>query len=270
MRKQNVIFAVALLFVLKQTALGTLIIGLFNVNSLYLASDSLAVASDSNNVPKYSETCQKLFKVTDGVYASMSGVLAWQPEEARVSFISILTNQIGLNKLVSPTINQISNIVCGFNDAYQIAVASMPLDANVDQGTTITFWGYDKFNGFLFFKNFLFAPRIRTSTTANAYTMVPYDPNNKCQHRFEGEVQFPELLIANNVKITNIVSPDFINLLNEFTNGAVLKNDQAKTFMTDIFKLSKKWTTTYTSDKGLVGEPWVIYKITTNGTVRLN
>lgn len=135
--------------------------------------------------------------------------------------------------------------------------------------TRLVFVGYDPLREVFFQKSCLFIG------TNQPVLETRYERDSKCNQSdisFQGEGKFlPVLLTSSDSRFVKLRTSEFTRTAKDLeVDTSVISDDQAVEFILDLFRLHKTYAASFGLDKGLIGGPYVIYKITRTGVLKLH
>jgi hypothetical protein len=258
----------------------TLVIGIYNNDALYVGGDSLVTQGGANR-----SRTDKIFLVSQTCCVSIAnnyGGYVRDANSGKVSLVS-LPQELGTicsNALpIQPLESRIINIVTEFGNKYKDCVMRRLGSGTTDgdNETVLCFWGYDNL------KNSFFSYGWRFSGT-NRSSQVLFDNGSEPRIggpiTFQGETSFPAGLIYPIVgpprdgtepdKLSAFRTEELHRTIGEIYSNFPIATERVVNCMLLIFELHKNHAATFTTDKGWIDEPYVIYKITRGATVRLH
>jgi hypothetical protein len=256
-----------LLLLLCQSSFATLEICIYNNNALYIGSDSL-VTQNTNRI-----LTEKVFKIADTCCLTIAdnfGSLVRDGKTGRISLcffpeeIQSIANYSRLSK--APLQNSISNFVVAFGYKYRNWMQTK-LQEGGELTTRLTFWSYDKTNGDFFGSSCLFDGTNHVELeTVFARGTRHIGPSVW----FQGEQHFlPDLILSKKKPLADLRSDELAKNINAALMESPMSEQAIVQCMLEMFRLHKKYAASFSTDKGLIDEPYVIYKITKETVIKI-
>lgn len=245
---------------------GTVIIGIYNNNTLYVASDSHVVGLTNNGS---SNGFSKIFRVSDKCLVSIGnnygGVI--RDVATKRDIIYYLPNELSKicndSFVLNPLQTRMTNIINKFEWAYHYYMQQKTNNAIEirNLSTWIQFWGYDD---------------VRSNFFGTSYF---FDRTNKIEYQVFFETgttnQYGNISIFSD-------SPNFLAEFTDFRNtqyaalwpdgymqtglsvyaGFPLEEGVLRKFILQMFECQTKYASQHNSHPSIIGEPYFIWKIT--------
>ncbi len=269
-------FSVVLTLMPWNPSFASLVICIYHNNQLYLGSDSLVHGEGGEknfNTPK-------IFPIADTCWVSITGNYGSTFRDTKTgSIISriILPLELGqicrdLNATNQPLEYKIITVAQQFGSKY-IDCFEKRLSTGEDlrkiEDTRICFVGYDPSTKSFFQKTRLF------QGTKQAPLETKFERNSKINDpvfSFQGEDNFlPALLTSSDEIFIKLRSDDLKRTMSQLRRpDSVVSDESVTNLMLEMFSLQKAKASSTVPDKGFIGEPYVIYKITTEQTTKIH
>jgi hypothetical protein len=254
-----------------QSSEATLIIAIYNNNAFYVCSDSLVSQQDSNHF-----NAKKIFEVSKTCCVSIANNYGGPVRDAGTGHISLLFLPNELDKECAefshspePLQSVITNITARFKSKYDDYMSrKLPNGTtNQDFKTRLCFWGYDDLNQSFFGYSCLF-----NGTNHNDLESVfeRGAKNTAGPLWFQGEDSFlPGLIMSQDKQLVALRTIEFNEGIQAIRAELPLADDRVVKSILEMFRLHKQYAPIYSSEKGWIGEPYVIYKITKEKIVQI-
>lgn len=275
---KNTILAasIVLTFIAWSPSFASLVICIYHNNNIYLGSDSLVHGEGQEKDFNTSKT----FQITDTCLVSITGTFGSNFRDSKtgqvISQIS-LPSELGkicrdLNATNLPLEYRIDAVVRQFGlkyIEYFRKMLSIGEDPQKIEATRLYFVGYDLSTKSFFGKSCLFHG---TNQAAMETRFVRNSKNNLTDFSFQGEGNFlPKLLTSSDDMFLKLSSDDLKRTMNQLSRpNSVVSDDSVINLMLEMFSLHKANASSTGSDKGFIGEPYVIYKITSEQTLKIH
>lgn len=254
----------------------SLVICIYHNNQIYLGSDSLVHGEGGEknfNTPK-------IFPIADTCWVSITGNYGSTFRDTKTgSIISriILPLELGqicrdLNATNQPLEYKIITVAKQFGSKYIDyfrKMLSIGKDPRKIEATRLYFVGYDPSTKSFFGKSCLFQG---TNQAALETRFVRNSKNNLTDFSFQGEDHFlPALLTSSDEIFIKLRSDDLKRTMSQLWRpDSVVSDESVTNLMLEMFSLQKAKASSTGHDKGFIGEPYVIYKITTEQTTKIH
>jgi hypothetical protein len=175
-----------------------------------------------------------------------------------------------MRQSTEPLQNTITNFLAGFKSKYDDYMRRQLLDGttNQDTSTRLVFWSYDDSRKIFFGSSYLFKGTNHTvlETVFERGTNSVGGPLS-----FQGEDSFlPGFIRSEDKQMAALRSEEFTKTITAILAESPLAEDRVVNCMLEMFRLHKAYAPLFSSEKGWIGEPYVIYKITKEKTVQLH
>jgi hypothetical protein len=260
---------VILVFALCQQSWASLVIGIFNNDTLFVAADSQAseLSSDKKMIHR------KIFKASDTCCVAITGQLGstYKKDSQVVGRVMLSEDLELISREVCLTTNlpreKISRVVSKFDSRYREFCAWQRKTGFEVQLTHLCFWGYDRMA-----TNFFCGSYVYSNT--NVVYSVPFQRGAKAAGKpimFVGENEFlPALISAKSGPLKELKSHEFERLTSEILNEeSPVPEREIEHYILELFDLHSKYAAKFSANKGRIGEPYVIFKITKETAVEL-
>jgi hypothetical protein len=249
--------------------MATLIIGLYNNDAMFLASDSRATYVEANGTQK-TFTVRKLFAMSDTYCVSIVNNYGGYVQETRTGRISLLLFPAELAIMCSnaysvkqPIQSKITSIVSDFHLKYceYMQKKLAPRTSGEDMATRLCFWGYDDSRKGFVCSSYLFD---RTNQVPQESTFFVRGTNHMGSAvSLQGESTFlPAVLYGENKALAQLRTDEFTSTIGPIMAEVPIAENRITKFILQMFDLQKTHAAAYSSDKGWVDEPYIIYKLT--------
>jgi hypothetical protein len=167
-----------------------------------------------------------------------------------------------------PPREKLIRVVSKFDTRYRQVNAWRQSTGFEMSSTHLCFWGYDRLA-----TNFFCASYVYDGTNAVAYS-VAFRRGQKAVGKpiiFMGENEFlPAVLPATSGPLKELKSPEFERLTSEILREASsVPEREVERYILELFDLHSKYAAKFSADKGRIGKPYVIFKITKESAVQL-
>jgi hypothetical protein len=258
--------------------MASLVICIYNNNELYVASDSCSTVVpkiETINSPVMQFQTKKIFKVTDTCCVSITGDFGMSLSNQITGQMSkiFLPNGLetvcsNLNLAAEPLQSDIATVISRFNVRYSdyvnqaLATGGNSKDIN---GTRICFWGYDGSTHEFFGSSCYF------NGTNDIILEAAFDSASSPNYiGLQGEDAFLPSVIRGPEKFAELHSNEFSKTIKDIYRGTPVSEASMMNCILEMFHLHKTYAAQMSSDKGWIGEPYVIYKITDKGLVNIH
>jgi hypothetical protein len=250
-------------------ARATLIIGISRGDSLYLASDGQGTTDSGGKAPY---AVQKIFQVSPTWCASITGWAGGFLENTNLTaFPSILAKICSQETQNHLTPNEVFS---QFASEYSNYFASTVFKANIQEWreTTLSFWGYDLSKNAFFDRGSVFR-NGSNEVTLSVYFERPL--GSKPSIGFAGQSMFLSHVMA--PFVTNALPVDsyaafrsdtVLIMARELFGDGEIRQDRMIEHILTMFDLHKKQAHSAFPEEGAIDEPYTIYRITKQGTVK--
>ena len=247
----------------------SLVICVYNSNAVYIASDSLV--AEAHGAMKYQS--EKVFKLGETHMVGVTGQYGSDFIDDRtrkpICTVNLLSDLETQCKLLCSTTNsleaKIQTImnVLATNSAIYARLCS--LAQNPNDGIALFFTGYDESN------QRFFGSYSHMRGTSQPTLAAEFDSRtNSTSIYFLGEDRFLGTLLRNPERLPSVgQSQGVVETLEHLNHGLPVAEDRLVNSLMEMFALHKTYASTYTTDKGWIGEPYVIYRITKKGISKL-
>lgn len=270
------ILILTLLLLISPLSMATLIIGIYNNGTVYLASDSQMMARESNDT-NATLRVRKVFPISDTYCVTIANNYGGHIEDPITIQRSILLFPTELAIMCSnahsakrPIQSRIASLVADFDVRYSEYIQKKvpKTRGGKDVATLLSFWGYDDSRKAFICYSYYFE---ETNQLPRESTFLVRGTNHiGGAIALEGEARFlPAVIGAKDGPLAQLKSAE----LGTFFEAIIAEVPIAESHMTNcivqMFELQRKYAAAYSTDKGWVGEPYMIYRLTTNKFVRL-
>ena len=256
--------------------MATLIIGLYNNDAVYLASDSRMTQPQGNGTRR-TFNVRKIFPISDTYCVSIANNYGGLIQETNTGIVSLLLLPLELEVMCSnaytvkqPIQSKITSIVSDFNSKYCEYMESRlsPPTIGEDVATRLCFWGYDDSRKAFICSSYLFD---RTNRVPEGITFFVRGTNHVGSPvSLQGETTFlPAVLLAKDKALAQLRTDELSITFGTIMAEVPIAENRVKDCILQMFELQKTHAAAYSTDKGWVGEPYVIYKLTKQGIVKL-
>lgn len=274
---KNAIRAVSVVLTLMPwcPSFASLVICIYYNNQIYLGSDSLVHGQGGEkdfNTPK-------IFQIADTCCVSITGNYGSTFRDTKTASIVlqiILPLELekicrDLNSTHQPLEYKINTVIQQFGLKYVDCfrkLLSIGEDPRKIEDTRICFVGYDPLTKSFFQKSCLFRgtnqAALETRFERNSTSSEPY-------FSFQGEDHFlTALLTSSDDMFMKLRSDAFKRTMSQLVRfDSFVSDDSVANLMLEMFSLHKTNAASTGSDKGFIGEPYVIYKITSEQTSKI-
>lgn len=257
--------------------MASLVICVYQNNELYVASDSCSTIvpkAGTTDVPVTHFQSKKIFKVADTSCVSITGGFGNSLTDQNNGQTSVvfLPNELenicnNLNSKTGQLQSDIATTVLRFNMRYSNyvnhALAAGVNNKDID-GTRICFWGYDDSTRVFFGLSCFFQG-------TNSMVLEPaFDSASTPVYiGIQGEDTFLPSIIREPDKFAELRSDEFNKTIRDISAGIPVSEERMINCILKMFYLHKTYAAQLSSDKGWIGEPYVIYKITDKDLVKI-
>lgn len=271
MKRFSKLIAVVLLLLIQcEAARPTLILMIYNDDAIYFGSDSEV----SNEYAPEHGLAHKIFQLENTCCVSINGVYGGRIEEisGKISLLFLpevlkSTCDDASNPIMSLD-KQITNVVSTLDSAYKLFMLTKLDKSTNNSETRLSFCGYDNDKKSFFGSSVLLDGTNQVtldtffergqSTIGGTFTPM-------------GEIHFAiNLVYETNHIIADLLPKGSMQILSDIQNEKPLSENVIKDFMLSLFDAHHTYASTYSTDKGLVGEPYFIYKITKTNTALIH
>lgn len=257
---------VSLVISLASPAFGSLVITIYHNEAIYIGSDSMATSLATG---KQVESVQKIFQFSTNACAAITGLamlkvggLPGKPEyslnvvkalerlcERELSKPDSVESKIAL---IARDLNFRSKVF--FEDP---AIKLPP--ASASERTRIQFAGYNPEKRRFFLKSLVLG------TEENLQFDIAQEFGEKKGEivSLQGEARFLKDLLSRKDRVLwSLVSPDFARTADKLTGSGVVPSNLVRHYMLEMFYLHRRYAPNLSEDKGLIGPPYRVFKIT--------
>jgi hypothetical protein len=254
---------------------GNLAISLFQQDELYFGADSPAPI----DLPRAPNPGARVFKVSDTCCVAITGFegpVIRKPkrgEPVAVSFPADLADLCEQSRRqYLPVMSIIQNVATHFGERYRDCLvnvmepAGMATTESDALATRLQFAGYDVERQEFFGISYRFAGpsrAVRESVFTRSAT------NRLGSLSFQGDTAFAADLVADNEKVAQLASPRLRQSLIDLYKGTPMKLEEATECFLELFRLQQEHAGPMGYSGSPVREPFVIYRITRDGVVRV-
>jgi len=259
-------------FLSNAQAKGTLIMAFCNGDSLYIGSDSLEMTLDGS----YSNRVEKIRSVAKGCCFSLTGLATYNlpskvngrtlhfdcPQEMQNAFIETRFPSL-------PLLIRITNAVAVFERAFKSfcseAIEGGANRADAFNQTYFTFWGQEEHS------DCFYGLGWATEGTNDGIFHATFDSKRNPRNIFlQGESDFLLAFIKNHNDFPTVELSDAskrtwdkIFSLQPVSDGEIIPE------MVELFAVHRKYAPLLSSDRGFIGEPYVIWRLRNHVAVKL-
>jgi len=259
--------------------MASLVIAAYNDQAIYVASDSCLTQVNANYVPTHFKVT-KLFKVSNSSCVSITGNYGMSFEIRNTGEVVVypyLLNELAricaeLSSNQDATAVRIRTVTNRFRlsyDNFVKAVTHLGTKPQALDGTRLLFTGYDEAGQTFFASSCYFQGTNRFDlTVAFARSM-----SNRIGSSIilQGESAFlPGLLSARDGPLPALRSDALNNAIASIIAEVSIPQDQVVNCLVEMFRLHKDFAATFSSEKGWIDAPYVIYKITKERVVQIH
>jgi hypothetical protein len=261
------------------SANATLIIGAFNNETLFVASDSCMTFQAGERLQQFK--VPKLFKVSDRCCVSICNRYGGYIRIPQTTNVVQFLLPKELSKICSQYSASETNLEVGIDQVnshfaivYHYYVANR-LDADPNPETRLTYWGYDQTHQRFFAESYLFEPSSGTNVPPKIVAFARGSERIGAPLTLSAEVGFLSALIV--PVATHREQPDdkMIPLRTQAFRDEVeqivvqetpMPPQRVIQFMLELFELHKNHAPHFDYDKGWIDEPYVFFVITPTST----
>jgi hypothetical protein len=261
-----------------RSLMASLVICIYHNDELYVASDSCSTfvpKTGTVNDPVMQFQTKKIFKVTDTCCVSITGDFGMSLSNQITGQMSktFLPNELenicsNLNLAAEPLQSDIATVISRFNVRYSdyvnqvLATRGNSKDIN---GTRICFWGYDGSTHEFFGSSCYF------NGTNDIILEAAFDSASSPNYiGLQGEDAFLPSMIREPEKFAELHSDEFSKTIKGIYRGTPVSEESMMNCILEMFHLHKTYAAQMSSDKGWIGEPYMIYKIADKGLVNIH
>lgn len=257
-------------------ACGSLVVCACRSDAMFLASDSLTAVTGNVSELEHlgPHTSSKIFKVTDTCCAAVTGGFGhfFTQKNAGIAFRVYLPDALeAICKNVStaqiPLSNAMSAVTAQFGMAHANYIhwgTKAGLRPEDIEPTRLSFWGYAKLEKRFFGASCLFAG------TNDVILTRQFDSSQTPVYiAVQGEGTFLPSVIRDPDRLPNLRSNEFSRTVKDFYSLNPVSEERMVNFLLEAFEMQKKYASQFSSDKGWIGEPYVIYRINTEGITKI-
>jgi|HubBroStandDraft_6_1064221.scaffolds.fasta_scaffold166293_2 hypothetical protein len=251
----------------------SLVIIVYNDNALYVGSDSLvSVQGDTN-----SYKTNKIFELNHSCCVSITGFFGTDFRRENtgeiVESVRLPDDLERLCKLMSennePLQSNITSIATQLSAIYDSCIKKLKSTGNdtKDNSTRVLFAGYDNAKKDFFEVSCAFG---ETNKGTLEIVLERGATNSGDVIHFQGEGNFLKALyLSKDEKFTRLRTPDYDDSMRAVLSEAPIPERRMIHILLTLFQLHKANAAALGCDKGLIGEPYVFYKISKEGVKRL-
>ncbi len=261
---------------LVQSSVGSLVITIYHDQAIFIGSDSLAVSMATG---ERVQSVQKIFRVSSNACAAITGfaVLKLGGLPGRPAYSLNIVD--ALEKLCEreadapvSTEAKIALIASDLNLRCKFFFddPAIKIPAGNDAGKTrIQFAGYDPDQKRFFVKSFI--PGVADAPQFD----IAYEFGGKKEKAgsfplsFQGEARFLSELMSHHAGLWSLVSSDFAKTIDRLNSPRKVPDYMIKNCMLEMFYLHRQNAARYDLDKGLIGPPYHVFKITRDKVIPL-
>jgi hypothetical protein len=257
--------------------MATLIIGLYNNDAVYLASDSLMTQTQGNGTQR-TFNVRKIFPISDTYCVSIANNYGGFMQQLNTRGISLLLFPAELAIMCSnacsvkqPSQSKITAIVSGFNLKYCEYMQNRlaPPTIGEDVATRLCFWGYDDSRKAFICYSYLFNGTNQLPQESTFFVRGTNHVGSALT--LQGEATFlPKLLYAKDGPLAQLRPDEISSTIGSVMAEIPIAENRVTNCILQMFALQKTHAAAYSADKAWVGEPYVIYKLTKQGIVKLH
>jgi len=260
-----------------QTAFASLAICIYHDQRIYIASDSLV-----HGIGEKDFKAPKIFPIGNTTWVSITGYYGSTVRDRKTGqavsriFFPIELGRICKEANASKQLVTLEDKINSINQRFALiysegldTLLSTKVDPRTIEATRLYFVGYDPSTKSFFGKSYLYQgkgrPTIETRFVRNA-------DNNEPDISFQGESHFlSRLLTSSDSAFTTLRSENLNKTFSQLLMPDSIVTDQdVKNFILELFNLHKLHAASVGPDKGLIGEPYHIYKIMSDKTMKIH
>jgi hypothetical protein len=257
----------------RQSLMGTLIIGVYNHDALYVGSDSL-VRNFRTGDPVLSEKTFPFSRTACASIVNNYGGSIRETNTGRRSFLffstalrQICSNAFALHQSPEDTMTFVTSV---FNRKYfQFMENRVERHTpELENTTRICFWSYNEARKM--FGCYSYVLDTKTSTELEV-EFQRGATNTGPPLILVGEGTFlPQLIRSTNAPLIRLRSDAFENTVKTIMAEDPIRERDMVWCILEMFRLQRAYAARFSKDKGWIDAPYVIYKITKNGTARIH
>jgi hypothetical protein len=253
-----------------------LVICVHRQDNLFVAGDTLSTSAGTD----VSSSGRRIFKLEDACCVTITGFIEpllkdTKSGKAATIFFPGELEQIceETRRLDEPLADKISQTVTRFGERYHDCLQHRAKSKKApapDAGeikTRITFLGYDSASKKFFGRAYRFSETNRTVLESVFESNGTNDPAGLS---FVGETGFPRALLAGEQRVAQLPSDDFRDAIKDLYSGAPVTDGRIIKCLLEMFRLQKENSARLGYDRGTIGEPYTIYKITREEIVQVH
>jgi len=255
----------------------SLAIFFYNNDALFVGEDSMVAHPQGTNYEKIVQT--KIFRMDKQGVVTMTGYLGTifthLPTGKQIDerlFVKSESICKLLDSSPAPISDKLNSALEEYRREYQRLMEwneRAETDLATLDGTRICFIAYEPTNGVFFGLSYLLSPTNRIGVLEKMFERA--SNNNGGLLFFQGEDSFLSALVrSSETNFTSLRTEKFNNFLNRYNARQPLTDEQAVDGMLEMFRLQAKYASKMSTDKGLIGEPYIIYKINRQEANRLH
>jgi hypothetical protein len=280
-RKQIAAVLLLLFLAVHQSALGSLVIMLYHKDTMYLASDSLGTSfaydDPSHVLGEASHSVQKISRISEHCCAAITGFAGHGIESKSGKLLISLdvpkslgrlcaleaTNSASLDEKMESIATKLNSEYCAFfKNGAQITGSAYEHDP-----TRLQFAGYNTEKRCFFVKSCV----LDGTNSVHPELVKEYrgatDPN--C-FSLQGEARFLQTLMSGDQpELIKLLSPEFTDTAAELITDKTVSDGSVTNLILEMFRLHKENSARLGYDKGQIGPPYRIFKMTTEKIVEL-
>ncbi len=274
-RERAILSAIlVLLSAATQSSLASLVIVLYNNQGLYIGSDSAITSLETG---KRIGSARKTVRIAENCCVAITGSAGydietvWGKPFASLNFSKLL-EQLSAQQLTHPASldHKIVSVATGLNQAFcSLRTNGWGRLSTTDSllPTCLHFAGYSTQNGCFFVDGCLLDGTNAAHVEPVKKFRGDYDPNPIL---LQGEATFLQALLSGEKpELLRRVSPEFTDTATGIRSGQSVPDGRITSFILEMFRLHATYSAQFGYDKGYVGPPYQIFKITKDNVVEL-
>jgi len=258
-----------------RSAIASLVITLYHNGALYIGSDSAVTSLETG---KRMGSIKKTFRMAKNCCVAITGSATYDIDTvsgkpfASLDFSKLL-ERLSASQLTNAASldRKMDFIAAGLNEVYRSLCTNGwgKMSANDNHPSTwLHFAGYSTRKGCFFIDGCLLEGTNDVHIDAVKMYRGAFDPNPIC---LQGEPAFLQALLSGEKpELLPLVSPGFTETATAITSDQSISDARITGFILEMFRLHKRYSAQFGYDKGLIGPPYRVFKITKDNVVELS